>query len=531
MRLRKTFIGPASSAGAGIGYDIIGGYEVDGLLNHYIDSGRYLLEQRVRVPTRSYGAIYRAIDLSPSPNPNDVDDAGVKEPVKVAVEVLPNELPTHQLINTGAFEIHGRASEVGGDGVIRLHRKVEEDGLLFIIQDLNEDNNLYEFVKESAKSRDHERVIKDIFPQMLDIMSKLHENNIFHRNLRPQNFLVGTSPSGDLRVQLQGFGMATESEQSLGPGSGSVYYMPPECNYNQRYSSSAADIWSLGTMLVNMISLRQPWEKAYLSDKAFYRYKKNRHSLMHLDPSLSEEAFQYVDHIFSSSGKTEPLARLREDFLKIQTLKATNNGHRDAHTSASSCYRMQTQSRDDIFPVRATSSSESAQLTISNSNSMSSRAILSRYPTSSSSNYSEDERTDNNSVEDNEAKNFHSVTASSPPSSFIRNGSSVTPPTSSAKDNEGTRVVPLTDSLSTGVEELSDNDSPCLGVGGNGPATPIPIISPDSETHWHAVQVATNKISDVADQEIRKCWVRRWASRLAALFARLRRRSNVTRDA
>jgi serine/threonine protein kinase len=103
--------------------------------------------------------------------------------------------------------------------------------------------------------------------------------SVFHRDIKPENFIVtdGCVETADSRkerrviVKLTDFGLATNEPESADMDCGSVPYMSygpflrsslsiscadsrPECRNNcaPTYSTRAADVWSLGIVLINM---------------------------------------------------------------------------------------------------------------------------------------------------------------------------------------------------------------------------------------------------------------------------------------
>jgi serine/threonine protein kinase len=81
---------------------------------------------------------------------------------------------------------------------------------------------------------------------------------IIHRDIKPQNILVGYDPGG-LRVRVADFGLAKKVNPLtlLASARGTPAFKPPECLSN--VDSCAADVWAIGTTLYLLLTDRLPF--------------------------------------------------------------------------------------------------------------------------------------------------------------------------------------------------------------------------------------------------------------------------------
>lgn len=96
-----------------------------------------------------------------------------------------------------------------------------------------------------------------MFTQMCDAVATCHERTVFHRDIKPENFIVTDAfVNGERRVvvKLSDFGLSTTDEDCADMDCGSAPYMSFECRNNlaPTYKPAAADVWSLGIVLINM---------------------------------------------------------------------------------------------------------------------------------------------------------------------------------------------------------------------------------------------------------------------------------------
>ncbi|CAE6531653.1 unnamed protein product [Rhizoctonia solani] len=110
------------------------------------------------------------------------------------------------------------------------------------------------------------KLIASMFRQMCDAVAACHARGVSHRDIKPENFIV-TESQGDRRVvvKLSDFGLATGDDESADMDCGSAPYMSYECRNNcaPTYKPRAADVWSLGIVLINMLYHVNPWSDTF----------------------------------------------------------------------------------------------------------------------------------------------------------------------------------------------------------------------------------------------------------------------------
>ncbi len=85
-----------------------------------------------------------------------------------------------------------------------------------------------------------------------------HSLKIIHRDLKPENILIDKVNNC---IKISDFGLATylkESNERIKDQCGTTYYLAPEViketGNSLGYSGQAADIWSAGIILYNMVT-------------------------------------------------------------------------------------------------------------------------------------------------------------------------------------------------------------------------------------------------------------------------------------
>jgi fused-like protein len=93
-------------------------------------------------------------------------------------------------------------------------------------------------------------------------LAYLHGAGVMHRDLKPQNVLIGAGGA----VKLADFGFAKEtSHELISSIKGTPLYMAPEMFTEERYGPSA-EVWGLGVLLFELATGRPPFFAATLPE-------------------------------------------------------------------------------------------------------------------------------------------------------------------------------------------------------------------------------------------------------------------------
>lgn len=133
----------------------------------------------------------------------------------------------------------------------------EKDSTLGIVMEYADKGDLYQRIVEHKKAAMflEESDIWRIFIQLVKGLKALHDLKILHRDLKSANVFIfndGSAKLGDLNV-------SKVARRGLGyTQTGTPYYASPEVWKDQPYDNKS-DIWSLGCVLYEMITLRPPF--------------------------------------------------------------------------------------------------------------------------------------------------------------------------------------------------------------------------------------------------------------------------------
>ncbi|KAG9318895.1 Pkinase-domain-containing protein [Chiua virens] len=107
-----------------------------------------------------------------------------------------------------------------------------------------------------------EPLVKNFVRQILQGLNYLHERDIIHRDIKGANILVDNKGG----IKISDFGISKRVDGNLLTGKrmnrpslqGSVFWMAPEV-VQQKAHTTAADIWSVGCLVVEMLTGEHPW--------------------------------------------------------------------------------------------------------------------------------------------------------------------------------------------------------------------------------------------------------------------------------
>ncbi|MFH8881535.1 serine/threonine-protein kinase [Streptomyces californicus] len=151
------------------------------------------------------------------------------------------------------------AARIDHPSVVTVHDVVIEDGKPWIVMELVRGPSLGDRLQEGTLDP---REAARIGLAVLDALTAAHGMGILHRDVKPDNVMLGT---GD-RVVLTDFGIAqVEGEQRLtetGAFIGSPEYISPERVLGQR-PGPESDLWSLGVVLYAAVEGMSPYRRSH----------------------------------------------------------------------------------------------------------------------------------------------------------------------------------------------------------------------------------------------------------------------------
>ncbi len=212
-------------------------------------SGRWALGALIGVGAS--GRVFRARRL--------VDDA------PAAVKLLHPHVLASPVLRARYQREARLAASLTHPGLCRFFDAGESDDAAWIAMELLEGTSLADWLDANGPET-HERLARGlrVMRSVLEPMAALHTAGIIHRDIKPDNIFLVSSEDVEGGVKLLDLGIARDedavSATQTGITFGTPLYMSPEQAMDPRSCAPAADVWSFGAMLYEVLSGRPPFD-------------------------------------------------------------------------------------------------------------------------------------------------------------------------------------------------------------------------------------------------------------------------------
>jgi serine/threonine protein kinase len=309
------------------------------LLGQTLKTTRFSLRLTSVLNCGANGVVYEAIDMETQRR------FAVKHmPInpKVGKHSAPDAL-TPSMHHRMEATLHARCS--GHPRVLSLHDAAYNMYGAYLVLDYCPDGDLFSLICDTGL-RGGEAEAKRLFLEACQAVAHCHRMGVYHRDIKPENLLLQRDQQGRLHVYLADFGLATEHAWSNEHGYGSAFYMSPEClqrsssttscNANgaypsddegdfdpfcydseedsdhgdqaysngQPFSTAASDVWSLGVLLCNMASRRNPWRCADKNEVAYAYYLRDTQNALARILPITEEVHAILRRALDPNPRT-----------------------------------------------------------------------------------------------------------------------------------------------------------------------------------------------------------------------------------
>ena len=209
---------------------------------------------------------------------------------------------------------------------------INENGDLSIVYESIKLNNVQEII-EKYGSLD-EKIIQQYIKQLLEGLKYLHEQKIFHKNLKPSNIIVdidGTIKISDCLIDNLILGDEENIYNTLIKSDKIEYYIPPffikeinnyiakdsvnncstEINQNKVKNSfddwQSYDLWHLGCLIIEVFSKKKPWSHYNFNNNSeFFEFLRTTKLIPDIPKKLSLQCNELIKLLFNYSLTKNP---------------------------------------------------------------------------------------------------------------------------------------------------------------------------------------------------------------------------------
>jgi len=151
------------------------------------------------------------------------------------------------------------ASKLQHPNIVSVYEYLVEGGSHYMIMEYLEGKSLQHYIDLRQAFKIEQTV--DIGAQVCAALDYAHAHQIVHRDIKPDNILLLDNG----RIKLMDFGVARHVGEvskltQAGTTLGTIAYISPEQLCDSRLVDGRSDIFSLGAMLYEMLTLRTPFD-------------------------------------------------------------------------------------------------------------------------------------------------------------------------------------------------------------------------------------------------------------------------------
>lgn len=214
--------------------------------------GRFRLD--AKLGQGAFGAVFRAVDLE-------------QDNLPIAVKVLFDKYHQDRKTRQRFLQEAKLLKDLEHPSIATAYQWRSDETLAYLVMELIDGQSLDQRCSTHSQGARHipKAGIAWITEQLCAAVDFAHQQGVIHRDLKPRNVMVN-NPGARPFVKVLDFGIAkvlVGSEvdpTTVGRVLGSVLYIAPE-QILSRPLDHRADIFSLGTILFEMLTLRRAWAR------------------------------------------------------------------------------------------------------------------------------------------------------------------------------------------------------------------------------------------------------------------------------
>ena len=233
----------------------------------------------------------------------------VMDASKTDLNMVKMELTLLERIN------HDNIIKIYAYGLGKKKSKNKEKEVYYVVMEHLEHDELLKYITNIIPGENigfGEDFGRLIFAQLLDGLEAMHNLNIYHRDIKPNNIMIG---GNNYIFKFIDFGLSTNQIGILNSFLGTPNYSAPELLLKRGYFGKTEDIFSLGITLFVLVTGLLPFKLAVPNDNLYQYFVKGdyiefwRKRMVNVSPSFMELFDNMVAFDFSQRPS---LSEIRE---------------------------------------------------------------------------------------------------------------------------------------------------------------------------------------------------------------------------
>ncbi|MGQ7295586.1 Stk1 family PASTA domain-containing Ser/Thr kinase [Quadrisphaera sp. KR29] len=282
----------------------------DPLVGRLIDA-RYLVHDRIA--SGGMATVYLATDTR------------LERPV--ALKVMHSHLAADASFVARFTREARSAARLSHPGVVSVYDQGASDSTVYLAMEYIPGRTLRDLVAASAPLTLGDAL--DLIEEVLDGLAAAHAAGLVHRDVKPENVLVGD----DGRLRVADFGLARAATTATGGATstliGTVGYLAPELVLDGA-SDERADVYAAGVVLYELLTGRAPFAGGAPAQVAFRHVSQDLPLVSEVRPGLPPG----VDELVASATDREPDRRPRDAGVMLDQVRALRDALPDAALDA-----------------------------------------------------------------------------------------------------------------------------------------------------------------------------------------------------
>lgn len=227
-------------------------------------------------------------------------------------------------------------NEYHNEHIVGVHDIFEENGTAYYVMDYIDGENLRERMRRTGQPlTEHE--VRLILPQVLDALRTVHQDGLWHLDLKPGNIMMDKLGN----VKLIDFGASKQIDKQRGGATAhtTISFTPgyaPREQMEQNYAKFGpwTDIYALGATIYALLTNSRPPTPSDIDDDD----SEDKHEALPMPPEVSDEMRDLIIRMMRTNRKRRPQSV--DEIMPQETTQSTestqnsqyNKGDNTEHT-------------------------------------------------------------------------------------------------------------------------------------------------------------------------------------------------------